>query len=162
MIQHYIVFPNHLRPSCSKKGLRKGKILSPRNFKDRLMLTDVGDNFLKTVRRKGSQPNIRLTWERDYFPWSMIIELGEVSFKLSAEMIGTSTWQSLIEISPDFKNGPSSIGVVDDVLTRFRKRLGRHPWESPYWSENDIVELYNVKGYSLNDIKQTWTNGFHL
>jgi len=126
------------------------------------MLTDVGDNFLKTVRRKGSKPNIRLAWERDYFPWSISIELGDVSFKLSAEMIGTSNWQSIIDISPEFKNSSTSIGVVNDVLTRFRKRLGRPPWESPYWSENDIVELYNAKGYSLNDIKQAWTNGIHL
>jgi hypothetical protein len=126
------------------------------------MLTDVGDNFLKTVRRKGSQPNIRLTWERDYFPWSISIELGDISFKLIAETIGTSTWQSLIEITSDFKETQASISVVNDILTRFRKRLGRPPWESPYWSENDMIELYNTKGYSLNDIKQAWTNGIHF
>ncbi|MDP6155626.1 MAG: hypothetical protein QGH39_08850 [Candidatus Thermoplasmatota archaeon] len=126
------------------------------------MLTDVGDNFLKTVRRKGSQPDIRLTWERDYFPWSISIELGLVSFKLSAETIGTSTWQSIVVISPEFKNSPSTIAVVNDVFKRFRKRLGRPPWESPYWSENDIVEIYNAKGYSLNDIKQAWTNEIHV
>ena len=156
LIHQFIVFPNHLRPSYSKKGLYKGKLLSPRNFKDRLMLTDVGAVFLDTIRARGLTPKMVLKWDRDYFPWMIELKAGKLDFEFRGEIIGGSSWQSIIEIAPDAGSGISRKRYADSILADFRKRLGREPWESPYWSDEDIMELGKKKNITLAEVKLQW------
>ena len=156
LIHHFIVFPNHLRPSYSKKGLYKGKLSSPRNFKDRLMLTDVGAVFLETIRARGLTPNMILKWDRDYFPWMIRAKVGKIEFELRGEIIGASSWQSIIEITPEAGPDNSRRRYADSILADFRKKLGREPWESPYWSDEDVLELSKKKNTTLAEVKLQW------
>ena len=156
LIHRFIVFPNHLRPSYSKKGLYKGKLVSPRNFKDRLMLTDVGAVLLDTIRARGLTPKMVLKWDRDYFPWMMELKAGKLEFELRGEIIGASSWQSIIEIIPDEGSKTSPKRSIDRILADFRKRLGREPWESPYWSDGDMMELGKKKNITLAEAKLNW------
>lgn len=120
------------------------------------MLTDVGEALLKAMKVKGRRSSIKLVWERDYFPWAIQIDSGELSLKVNAEMIGTSTWQSIIVISQERTGRTSDNVSFHGIMKRFKNNLGRPPWESPYWEEGDAMELYNKKGITLNDVKMMW------
>ena len=120
------------------------------------MLTDVGEAFLKAARVKGRTSTIKLIWERDYFPWSIRIGFGELALRLNADVIGSSTWQSIVEIRAERMGRTSDNVSFEGIMKRFRHNLGRPPWESPYWEEGDLMVLYNKKGVTLKDVKMMW------
>jgi len=133
--------------------LKKGWLKSPKNFKDRLMLTDVGEAFFDALRSRKGRSEFGLRWVRDYYPWSISVDLDGLLLSLESEVIGGSNWQSVIIISPQ---SPGKDQSLHRLMRAFSTRLGRDPLDTPYLSELEFMELFERKGMALVEMKESW------
>lgn len=136
----------------------KGLFVSPRNFKDRLMMTDVGESFFNTLKENGKKLEFRLEWNKDYYPWLIQVKVDNVPLLLQTEVIGKTNWQSLVTISLDSRDTSRGDKYLTRVMSLFLKKLDRDPLHSPYWGELDHMELFEKKGLALSDMKEKWAS----
>lgn len=155
-IRSLIALPNHLRPTLSKKGLKKGVSRHAETFKDRLMLTDVGEIFLELIRKRHSGFKIDLVNSRDYYPWCLSFTLNRYRVTLQSEVIGTSNWQSFIVFEPStFRNSSDKKDYIV-LMKQFLKAMKRDPCNSMYWSTEDWEEFYSLRALNKTKMDSMW------
>ncbi len=126
------MLPNHMRPSHSIKGLRKGNFEKPRSFRDRLYLTDVGDALWQAARAPGGEPRFRLRSHKNYLLTGAEIEGGGIRAVIEGHKMGRSTWTAafIVQVS-------GSDQAVRAFLEKVLGILGRVPVTSPYWTSGE-------------------------
>ena len=152
--------PNHLRPSRSYKGLTKGMMESPRTFKDRIYLTDVVDSLWQVVSTGYPGMSVEILWRKRYFPWRIKIQRdcgGHIL--LEGRLIGDTTWASVVEMR--FNGLEAGGGMrIDDVLEAFVQRLGRPPYETPYWTDEIWSRFLGQKQLARQTVEAAWASNF--
>jgi hypothetical protein len=140
----------------SYKGLSASRLETPRNFTDRIYLTDIVETLWKVISGTDDGSSIKLLWRKRYFPWRISITLPEGSILLLAKLLGDSSWTSVIEMQfSDFEgNGTAK---VEKVITEFVVLLGRPPYESQYWNDNVWSTFVNAYNISRNQVEGAWT-----
>ena len=147
--------PNHLRPSTSYKGLVKGNLETPRNFTDRIYLTDIVDTFFSVLNKRINDVNFKILWHRGYFPWRIRIRIPQGSILLTGKVYGESTWNSAVTMQ--FKNmDPASNGELTLALEGFVKKLGRPPYDSPYWTEETWQQFTKAHKTARRRVEESW------
>ena len=147
--------PNHLRPSTSYKGLVKGNLETPRNFTDRIYLTDIADSLISVLQKNITDVNFKILWHRGYFPWRIKIRLLNGTILLTGKMYGDSTWTSAVTML--FKNlEPASNGEIKSVMKGFVEKLGRPPYESPYWTDDTWLSFTRTHKIARRRVEESW------
>ena len=107
------------------------------------MLTDVGEAFFDALRSRKGRSEFGLRWVRDYYPWSISVDLDGLLLSLESEVI----------ISPQ---SPGKDQSLHRLMRAFSTRLGRDPLDTPYLSELEFMELFERKGMALVEMKESW------
>ncbi len=152
----FVALPNHLRPTLSKKGLKKGRKESPRNYRDRIMITDIGEILIEIAFQKPQSRSIKLVKAYDYYPWRMQLVYGKFALEASSLIFGDSNWQSLVEICPINTKDQGKNKNFIELMKTIEKGLGRKPWESNYWKQENWNNLNKTKGLDQVMIKEQW------
>lgn len=145
------MLPNHMRPSHSIKGLRKGNFEKPRSFRDRLYLTDVGAALLGAARTPGNEPRFRLRSHKNYLLTGAEIEGGGVKVVIEGYKMGRSTWTAAFVV-----NVSGSDQAVRLYLEKVLGLLGRVPVTSPYWTPVEWEAVHTAHNVTREGMLHPW------
>jgi hypothetical protein len=145
------MLPNHMRPSHSIKGLRKGIFEKPRSFRDRLYLTDVGDALLAAARTPGNEPRFRLRSHKNYLLTGAVIEGGGVTVHIEGHKMGRSTWTAAFVVQVS-----GSDQAVRIFLEKVLGILGRVPVTSPYWTPVEWEAVRSAHSVDREAMLRPW------
>jgi hypothetical protein len=126
------MIPNHMRPSFSIKALRKGALEKPGSFRDRIYLTDVGDALWRTAMAMSPDAVLQLRSHKNYLMNKADVSMSGLWVQIEGHKLGLSSWSSAFRVRL-VGDEPRVIGYLE----KFLKALGRMPFNSPYWGQNE-------------------------
>jgi hypothetical protein len=145
------LLPNHLRPSQSIKGLKRGRLEKPHSFRDRIYLTDVGEAVWGTARGTGPGATIRLAAHRSYLMTRLEVFATGLGIILEGHKVGRSSWTAAFLLT--VTGEPAAVArYLGGVLGR----LGRPPYTSPYWGEQEWRAMAGAHEIDQDGMSRGW------
>ena len=145
------MIPNHVRPSHSIKGLKKGAFERSRSFRDRIYLTDVGDALWRAATASGAQAAFSLRSHKQYMITGADIVAGDIAVHIEGYKLGMSSWTTAFRVN--IKGGDRTGALF---LDRVLANLGRVPNDSPYWGPNEWETIQNTHRVTRDAMAAPW------
>lgn len=145
------MIPNHMRPSHSIKGLKRGAFERSHSFRDRIYLTDVGDALWRAAEVSGAPASFTLRSHRQYMITKAEISAGDITIDIEGHRLGMSSWTHAFRVNV---KGGDRTGAL--FLDKVLGNLGRVPIDSPYWGANEWETIRNTYRITRDAMMAPW------